>query len=117
MGKIESSTTSREIIVKRGIHGAQSRLKLINESNEVIDSEDILITIDSPEGIFVEIGQSIEIDSGVFQPTLDIGRGRTLNLPIIIEVGIGRDIDHEEIDITVHLDDKDVAEDRIRITA
>ncbi|WP_306056953.1 hypothetical protein [Natronococcus wangiae] len=117
MGKIKSSTTNREIIVKRGIHGAQSRIKLVNDSNKTIKSENLIIDVDAPDGVFVDIGQSVEVDSHVFQPQFDLTPGRTLNLPIIIEVGIGREIGEKEIMIAVEFDDEYVSEDKIQIIA
>jgi len=103
MSQVRASAADGRLHVIRGIHGAQSEVRITNETRDRIDSTDIQITVETPKEIFVEIGQAIEQESGVFEPALDIRPESTIHLPLFIERGIGHEFDEEQIQISVQI--------------
>jgi hypothetical protein len=83
--EINAATTDRRVIIAGSGSGDATELHLENPTGEVIESDQIELQIDAPLGLDVRVGQSIELESNLYQPAKDLKPEHPQNLPIFID--------------------------------
>lgn len=83
MSQIRTQTSNGRIYPSHSRPGERAELKIINDTSQRIPAEEIEITIDSPDHVYVQPERVKELE-GVYVPHNDLEEGDSLIIPMFI---------------------------------